>query len=144
MRGPGSWQSEVQLATVSQVNGPNLNFWGYYSQVSYFLTGESRPYLRKLGQLDRVVPLRSFVTRSGCIHGPGAWELASRISHINLNSQNVAGGELTDWTLGLNWYINGFTKFQFNYIHAFLDRNFHGVNGQTDADSYGLRFQVDF
>ncbi len=144
VQGPNSWQSEVQFATVSQINGSNANFWGYYSQISHFLTGESRPYNRKLGQLDRVVPLSPFVTKSGCVCGTGAWELASRISYLDLNSVNINGGELTDWTLGLNWYLNGFTKFQFNYVHAFLDRNFNGFNGRSDANIYGARFQVDF
>lgn len=144
VRGPSSWQAEAQFATVSQTDNVNLHFWGYYSQLSYFLTGESRPYLKKLGQLDRVVPLRPFFSKGGSLSGPGAWELASRVSHINLNSNNIQGGDLTDWTLGLNWYLNGFTKFQFNFVHPFLDRNFRGINGRTHANAYGLRFQVDF
>ncbi|WP_390620759.1 porin [Gimesia algae] len=54
---------------------------------------------------------------------------------------------MTDLTLGLNWYLNQFTKFQFNYIHAFLQsspaRNGPIVN-DSNADIFAIRAQVDF
>ncbi|HUQ69176.1 MAG TPA: porin [Planctomycetaceae bacterium] len=144
VHGPFTWQSEVQLANLAQIGGPQLTFWGYYSEVMLFLTGESRTYNRKLGTLDRITPLRPYIRESDCEKGPGAWELAYRVSYIDLNDQNISGGRLADLTTGLNWYLNGYTKVQFNYIHAALNRNFNGVNGPSDADIYGVRFQVDF
>lgn len=143
--GPFTWQTEVQLAHVAQIAKSDLNFWGYSTQVMYFLTGESRPYNRKTATFDRIVPLCPFVTKAGgIVEGPGAWEVAARVSSIHLNSANIAGGTLTDLTLGLNWYLNGYSKFQFNYVHAFLDRNFNGYNGKSSADMFGARFQIDF
>ena len=44
-------------------------------------------------------------------------------------------------TLGLNWYVNNFSKIQFNYIRAFLDNKAHG---DSTADIFGLRAQLDF
>jgi len=142
--GPFTWQSEVQFATLAQTGGPQLNFWGFYTQWMLFLTGESRPYNRKLGVLDRITPLRPFVRTDGCERGPGAWELAYRVSFIDLNDENIAGGKLADLTAGLNWYLNGYTKVQFNYVHALLNRNFNGFDGDSHADILGLRLQVDF
>lgn len=144
VHGPFTWQSELQLANVSQIGGPQLTFWGYYTEVMLFLTGESRTYNRKLGTLDRITPLRPFIRENNCDRGPGAWELAYRVSYIDLNDQNIAGGKLADITGGLNWYLNGYTKVQFNYIHAALNRDFNGVTGDSHANIYGVRLQVDF
>lgn len=141
VRGPFSIQSEAALAHVDQFVGPNLFYWALYTQASYFLTGESRPYDRKAGALDRLVPLRPYIHEDGCRQGPGAWEVAGRFSTIDLDSGNRNGGKLTDLTAGLNWYLNGYTKFQFNYIHAMLD---HPTLGNSHADIVGMRCQVDF
>lgn len=141
VRGPFSLQSEAQLASVNQMFGPQLHYWGAYSEASYFLTGESRPYDRKLGGLDRVVPLRPFIHDGDCLHGPGAWEVAARWSTIDLDSGNRHGGKLNNITAGLNWYLNGFTKLQLNYVHAMLD---HPTVGDSHADIVGMRCQLDF
>ena len=141
VHGPFSIQSESTLAAVNQMLGPQLHYWGAYSQASYFITGESRPYDKKTGALDRLVPLRPFIHEHGCLQGPGAWDLAARWSTIDLNNANRNGGQLTDLTAGLNWYLNGYTKLQFNYIHAMLD---HPTLGNSQANIAGLRCQVDF
>ena len=100
------------------------------------LTGEHRPYHRKTGVLGRVVPDEDFGE-----YGCGAWEVAGRWSMLDLNDSDVRGGRLNNATLGLNWYLNKFTKFQFNYIHAFLDSP---VNGNGNADIVAARAQIDF
>lgn len=100
--GPFAWQTEAQLATVAQIGGPHLHFWGFYTEWMYFLTGESKPYIRKLGQIDRIVPLRPFLGDPNCERGPGAWELAARVSYIDLDDENIQGGRLTDFTAGVN------------------------------------------
>ncbi len=130
-------QSELMYAVVDQIGGPTSVFPGAYVQVGYVLTGEKRPYNRRNGVLGRIVPNRPF-SRAG---GAGAWELAARWSFIDLNNENIAGGRLNDLTFGINWYLNRFTKFQLNYIHAFLSTP--GV-GESDAGIVALRAQVDF
>lgn len=143
-RGPFAWQSEMQLAQVSRIGADNPFFWGYYTQVSWFLTGESRTYNRKLGQLDRITPHRPVLGASNCDSGPGAWEIAARVSHLDLDSQGVTGGRLTDLTLGVNWYLNAHTRFQINHVHAMLDRSFNGFDGSSNAHIIGARFQIDY
>ena len=73
--------------------------------------------------------------------GPGAREVAGRWSYIELDDENVFGGRLQNLTFGLNWYLNRFTKFQFNYIHSMLARP---VGTDSDADILAVRAQVDF
>jgi phosphate-selective porin OprO/OprP len=142
--GPFAWQSEAQLANLSQIGGPTLHFWGFYTQWMYFLTGESKPFIKKLGQMDRIQPLRPFIREPNCEWGPGAWELAVRVSHIDLDDENVFGGRLTDFTAGVNWYLNGYTRLQFNYVRAMLNRTTAAYSGPSDTNIVGVRAQVDF
>ena len=143
--GPLSLQSEYAFAQVEQIGGPPLFFNGYMAQVSYFLTGEHRPYDRKLGIHKRLEPFEDFFrvrTKSqGIQTGLGAWEVAARFSNIVLNNRNIQGNNLTDFTVGLNWYLNPYTRWKFNYIRAFLEDERKG-NSLTDA--YGMRFDYDF
>ena len=143
--GPLSLQSEYAFAVVHRSGRPDLFFNGYMAQLSYFLTGEHRPYDRKQGIHRRVEPFEDFFrvrTRSqGIQTGLGAWEVAARFSNIVLNDKDIQGNNLTDFTVGLNWYLNPYTRWKFNYVRAFLEDTRAG-NSLTDA--YGMRFDYDF
>jgi phosphate-selective porin OprO/OprP len=129
-------QSEAIFAAVKQLDGSHTSFSGAYAYAGYFLTGEVRPYNRTAGVFGRVKPLNDFG-----ICGSGAWEVAGRWSYLDLNDANISGGRLNDLTFGLNWYLNQRTKFQLNYIHAFLDdSNF----GKSVAEIVVWRGQIDF
>jgi len=135
--GPLHLQSELLVSVVDRPAAGSAVFPGASVQAGYFLTGEVRPYNRQAGVLGRITPHRPF-SRSG---GIGAWEVAARWSYLDLSDSGIRGGRLHDVTLGVNWYLNRFTKFQFNYIHAFLDSP---VNGGSDADIAAVRAQLDF
>jgi len=135
--GPLHAQSEIMFAVIDQVGGSTAVLPGAYAQVGYVLTGEARAYNRTSGVFGRVKPCRSV----GNECGPGAWEVAARWSHLDLNDENIQGGRINDLTFGLNWYLNPFTKLQWNYIHAFLD---DPTTGKSDADIVAMRGQVDF
>jgi phosphate-selective porin OprO/OprP len=142
--GPLSIQSEAMCAVVDRLDGGTVFFPGVYAQVGWFLTGEHRPYNRTLGCIDRVKPFEDFfrvMTDRGICTGSGAWEVATRVSWIDLNDDDIRGGELTDVTFGVNWYMNAYAKMQFNYIHAFLD---NPTFGDSDTGIYGARVQMDF
>jgi phosphate-selective porin OprO/OprP len=143
--GPLSLQSEYAFALVNQLGGQDLFFSGYMAQVSWFLTGEHRPYDREKGIHKRMKVNDEFFRLggpgSGIRRGLGAWELAARYSTINLNDANVQGNELTDFTFGLNWYLNSYTRMKFNYIRAFLD---DPSVGRSKTDAFGMRFDFDF
>jgi phosphate-selective porin OprO and OprP len=144
--GPLSFQSEMQWVHVNRKDTSANSFWGGYATISYFLTGESRPYDRKFGCLDRVKPLRPFLSDGCQITGPGAWEIAARLSHLDLMSRDVLGGRITNATFGVNWYLNGYAKLQFDAVQSFLDRPLRGTTDPlaTTSTSYGIRCQVDF
>jgi len=144
--GPLSLQSEYAFAFVDQIGGPPLFFNGYMAQLSWFLTGEHRPYDREKGihtWMD--VNEDFFLVRrgrgQGVATGLGAWELAARYSNIVLNDKNIDGNNLTDFTFGLNWYLNKYTRTKLNYVRAFLqDRQL----GNSITDAFGMRFDVEF
>jgi phosphate-selective porin OprO and OprP len=152
VNGPLSVQSEAMVNYVDRTNGDTAALPGFYAQVGYFMTGEHRPYDRAAGAIDRVTPFTNFFavnSSHGYCSGPGAWEIAARISHIDLNDDTVRGGTLTNLTAGVNWYWNPYTKMVFNYIHAWNDSTL--VNpataqefGPNETDMYAVRVQVDF
>ncbi|MBW3541278.1 MAG: porin [Planctomycetes bacterium] len=134
-RGPLNVQAELVYARVDQVAGPSLLFSSAYAQAAWVLTGERRPYVRSQGVFGRVVPAEDFGT-CGC----GAWELAARWSYIDLDDETITGGRLTDTTIGLNWYLNRYTRFAFNYIHAVLG----GSAPHSQTGIAAVRGQLDF
>jgi phosphate-selective porin OprO and OprP len=109
-------------ATSTGTRRGDLNYYGSYVQVGYFLTGDNRGYDKRMGKYDRVRPLENFFLvrdENGHIqYGLGAWELVYRYSYVNLNDDMIQGGIYGEHTVGLNWYWNSNIKFQFNYING--------------------------
>ena len=157
VKGPLSLQSEAMVNFVDQ-DGVTATLPGVYAQVGYFLTGEHRPYDRKTGQIDRIIPFRNFsFNKDGCNTGPGAWEIAGRFSYIDLNDKSIQGGTMANFTAGVNWYINPYVKFVVNYIHSSTDYAGRGNAGlppipplpgadsrHNQTDMVGARCQMDF
>lgn len=109
--GPLSVQSEYVTASVSRYSAPSLAFNSWYIQTGYLLTGESRQY--RQGKFGKITP-NSSVGNGGI----GAWELGLRYSTINLNDQNIMGGEAKSLTLGVNWFATSTIRFSANYINV--------------------------
>lgn len=143
--GPLYIQTEYIAAPVDQTSGPDLFFDGGYVNVSYFLTGENRTYNKLFGIIDRVFPYENFfrvrTDDGGVVNGKGAWEVAARYSFIDLDDANIQGGRLHNVTIGLNWYLNAFTRIKWEVIQSNLDR---GPVGESQAYIAGMRFDVDF
>lgn len=122
VEGPFSIQAEFTAAgvtnRVSSLGGGNTDdawFTGGYVQMSYFLTGEHRTYDRRLGRFSRVIP--NMPLEKNHLRG-GAWEAATRYSWLDLNSQDILGGNVSSYSLGLNWYCTSVLRMQFNYMIA--------------------------
>jgi len=130
VRGPLSFQAEYTWAFFDQSNlactsatactasqKPDLQYNGGYLEASYFLTGESRAsfYRTNFGTFDRVIPISNFNVDGS--HW-GAWQLAARISRLDLTSKNIHGGVLDDVTAGVNWYLNPLMRITVNYVWA--------------------------
>ena len=114
----------------------SAQFGGYYAQISLFLTGENKPYDSSDGVFGRLIPNRDFSIKE---NGKGAWEIAARISHLDMNDAEINGGELDTVTAGLNWYLNPNTRIMFNYIRADTEGLY---DDKTDIAQ--MRIQVDF
>ena len=142
--GPFSIQAEQVTARFDSDEADDPEFSGHYVQASYFLTdGDRRGYKRKGARFDRVVPLRPFLTPEGQ-KGPGAWEIAYRLSHLDMDDGMVGdeAGTMDNQTLGVNWYMSRNTRIMFNHVNSQLDDRGDGVEGE--ADYYVLRFQTEF
>ncbi len=139
--GPFTLQGEYLGSTVKQ-NTINLsetyNFNNYYGQISYFITGEHRPYKNSYATFGRLKPKNNFMSGE---KGMGAIELAFRYTHTNLNSKNIIGGEQSDFTFGTNWYLNPATRIMFNYV--WTDINKKDLGG-GNLNIFEMRFQIDF
>jgi len=131
--GPFSFQAEYAHSFLQANDTPDPDFYGLYAQASWFLTGESRPYKTSEGIFDRVAPERNFDLKGGL----GAWELALRYSRLDLDDEDIEGGQLDDGTVGLNWYLNPNVRTSFNYVAANLD-------GVGWTNQFVTRFQIDF
>src|SRR5262249_28734381 len=82
----------------------------------------------------------------GVTYGWGAWEVATRLSYLNLNDGPVRGGVMTGLALNLNWYLNRLVKIQFEYIRDNRYDKLTGSNGNIPAnvDGFGTRVQFQF
>ncbi len=133
--GPFSAQAEYIDVSYDSRFLSDIDFSGWYTYASWFLTGESRVYKPSQGTFSRVKP-NGIVGKGGY----GAWELAVRYSEIDLNDGFLRGGREDNVTLGLNWYATPTIRFMANYIFADSKRN--GIN--DDPQIFQLRSQIDF
>jgi phosphate-selective porin OprO/OprP len=140
-------------------------FGGGYAQASWVITGESHRYNMVNASYQNPRPYVNFSSMGGW----GAWELALRFSHTDLDyhpgefglptpADGVRGGVQDIWTLGLNWYVNPNLKLMANYLQVDVDRLNPsptafgpppasppvGVHVGQDLDIYALRTQYSF
>ncbi|MFP6663569.1 MAG: porin [Deltaproteobacteria bacterium] len=135
VKGPFSAQAEYSQAFIDSPSGPDVSFLAWFAEVSWFLTGEYRPFNRKKGIFTQVKPARSFDLGPGS--GWGAVQVAARYSHFDHDSGPVRGGQLNNTTLGLNWYLNQAFRVTLNYVYT--DR------APTGSENiWQCRFQVAF
>jgi phosphate-selective porin OprO and OprP len=111
-------------------------FTGYYAQASWMITGESRRYNMANGSYQNPRPFVNVSSQGGL----GAWEVALRYSHVDLNFhagnagaaapvEGIRGGVQNILTAGVNWYLNPNVKLVLNFLHIDVDR----LNPSTTA-----------
>jgi phosphate-selective porin len=126
-RGPFLVSAEYARAWVDAPASESPSFWGGSLVLSYVLTGEHRPYDKKLAYARRLMPLRKI----------GAFELVGRYSHVDVDDALVHGGMFDRGTIGVNWWATRRWKVGFDYGRITLNRN--GLDGVTHA--FHTRFQ---
>ena len=110
---------------------------------SWVLTGEKKSY-------------RSVIPRKGLeidgARGIGAWELVGRYTVLNVDKAVFADGfadpaksarAARAWNLGVNWYLNYFTKLQFEYEQTRFEQGAATGNRPTEH-AFMERLQIAF
>ena len=110
--GPFSVLTEYAQAWVESPEKGNPGFSGSYVTGSYVLTGETRPYDKKVGYARRVIPTARW----------GALELVGRFGYVNLDDTLIKGGKLAKWYAGMNWWASRQWKLSMGYGLGDLDR----------------------
>ena len=101
---------------------PNLISRGWYVSGSWAITGEPKA--------DNIEPRKPFLQNWGM----GALEVAARIEQLRFGSSehngrasrspraaNILGNSDRAWTVGLNWYLNRWSKIQFNLVREKIE-----------------------
>lgn len=116
-----SFQAEYQQTKVKRLSTPvaslsDHKFKSYYAFVSWFPTGDIRPYSASEGEFGRIVPKHKY----------GAVELALRLSKMDLNDittvDPITGGSAQNVTLGANWYFNANHRLMFDVTKVNNDK----------------------
>ncbi len=124
------WQGEVMQSDLQRPDLPNLSFRGAYLEVGRTFNGQRRFSFRR-GEW------------AGMDVRPGkTWELAARVSWLDLADADLDGGSQTDWTMGINWYPLKKGRVMFNWVHVIAHPNRYGQNESPDA--LQLRLQYEF
>lgn len=140
--GPVTLQSEAYASSVSMTSGGAQTMTGGYAHLSCFLTGENRVYERfgqHGAQFGRTVPFSNFFIVPGAF-SPGAWELKTRYSNLNLDQVNK--GQYNDITTGFNWYWSDRTRVMFDWIHPVTTSQ--TTFGATQSDLLAMRFDFNW
>jgi phosphate-selective porin OprO/OprP len=137
-------QSEYRWSVLNLPTGQEVTVHGGYATLRYVLTGETIPYNRAAGVFGRITPNHTLDAAQG--HW-GAWEVAARISTIDLNplfgQPGVPGPtrRLVSMDLGLNWYMWKNAKCQLNWVNGSLS---DPALGGSVSNTVAARAQFDF
>ncbi len=137
VHGPWSWQGEYGRADYDD-GAQRARIDGGYAQISWLLTGESRPYDAKAGRFVQLKPQRK----------SGAWELALRYDRID-GQQNGNGmatprhvrGE--SWAAGVNWYAHRHMRVMIDWTES-RRRDRLAARTLDDTGTLAGRVQFDF
>ena len=137
IEGPLWSQAEYMVTTMNRGSARSVQFSGWYATVGYILTGEARRYSFEKGTFSNPKISRSFSNG-----GWGAWELAGRLSGLDLSDQDIQGGEERNFSLGLNWFPNDTYKIMFTWTKV-LDVVGGAYDGETPS-AFLMRTQFAF
>lgn len=128
--GPVYGQAEYAMATFSEDVNDDEEVNTYYVQVSYLLTGETKPYDIKKGVFKSPKPKNA----------SGAWEAKVRYDFAESKEVTVET-EVTQLAVGLNWFINPNVRMMFEYLSGEAEP----ANADTrKLDVLATRLQLSF
>lgn len=132
-------QAEYMRLDGESTGGVDFESDGYYVDVYWSLTGESRAYRGNQGSFGPIVP-RNPITNEG---GWGHWMASARYDFIDLSDAAFGAnrGEQTSYAVGLDWVPLDHVRFKLNYAASEMDRT---TAADDDARVITLRTQFDF
>lgn len=123
--------------------GPTPKFQGGGVTLSWFMTGEEKPYDVKKGAYGRIK-----VTNPLGEAGWGAFQGVLRADMVDMHSENILAGEQFTITSGLNWYWTAHTRLLFNvaqtWVNDSADTVLYGADGSGKFTTVAMRAQLDF
>lgn len=131
--GAFSFQGEyIAFLARKKQNTYNLNGW--YTQISWFATGESRQYRQSTATFTQIQPNNP--VNNG---GMGALELALRATRIDLSDYGNSNEDEYGIGLEVNWYLMPNLRLMTNYTYTNM------LKDSTDyAKVFQFRIQYDF
>ncbi|HEY9131206.1 MAG TPA: porin [Dyella sp.] len=135
----GFWaMSEYGKRTIDSHTTDAVSRHGSSFAAGWMITGEKPGFSSRSGSWGSV-KVNDPVTSGGW----GAWELAARVDHYDFTGA-PRGGLGQSYTLGLNWYLNDWSRLMFNYIRWHTDNKVGSFQGPDWGNSFGIRTQVVF
>jgi phosphate-selective porin OprO/OprP len=135
-----SFGAEAEYGHFDTGRGVSASADGYYVDVFWSPTGESRAYKASDGSFNAVKPFRTL----GSDGGIGHVMLSARYENMDLTDTAFTGNEneQTAYTVGATWVPINNVKFQLNYSDtdidyvsgALLDNNIKAVTLRTQLD----------
>jgi phosphate-selective porin OprO/OprP len=133
--GPLLFGTEYYFQKADAPASGNPLFHGGDVVMTWLATGETRVYNTRGGFFNQVSPLRPVFQG-----GPGAWELVTRFSYIDLDSAALHGGKFWRFTPMVNWHLSDNVRLEMAYGYGSLDR--FGLVGKTQFFQSRLQLQL--
>jgi phosphate-selective porin OprO/OprP len=144
--GPFKLQAEHMSTTVTRTTSADYTASSWYVYGLWNLTGETWGY--KAGVITTGLPDEP---------GKGMWQLGVRYDSADLNDGNVnfanplapvvtgvMGGEESNWTIGVNWYLRSNFKLSANYVMVDSSRYSSTIKGFQDDNPNILSLRAQF
>ena len=129
---------EYTRRTIDSSSEPSVDHAATSVYAGWLLTGEKAAFSSRSGVWGTTRVLRP--VGEG---GYGALELAARYDRYDFTDA-ARGGEGDAWTLGLNWYLNDWSRLMLNYVHWTTDNQVGAYRGPDSGNTLGVRAQVVF
>lgn len=106
----------------------NYKVGGGYAQAGYLILGEKHNYNPATGMIGNPAPK--------------SLEVLFRYDRVDLNNVGIQGGRMSDFSLGMNYFINKYVAAKINY--TYLTVGHHAPGGDDDFGLLQARVQFSF
>ncbi|QWT22322.1 OprO/OprP family phosphate-selective porin [Bacillus sp. NP157] len=130
--------TEYGKRTIDSSTADSVTRHGSSFAAGWMITGEAPGFSSRSGSW-KGVKVNHPVTSGGW----GAFELAGRVDHYDY-ADAPRGGTGKSYTLGMNWYLNDWSRLMLNWVHWNTDNKVGSFQGPDAGNSIGMRAQVVF